>query len=198
MSEFLAYLKLGYQHITDFNGFDHILFILALCAIYKYNDWRKVALLVTAFTIGHSITLSLTTLNIISINSGFIEFLIPITILITCIFNFFYTFPERMPVFKKPTNTRYYFAIFFGLIHGMGFSNYLRSLLGKEDLIIKPLFAFNLGLEIGQLIIVSISVGITTLFINTLKVKQQDWKMVLSGIIAGLAIMLIKNSAYLG
>ena len=153
--------------------------------------------MVTAFTIGHSITLVLSTLKIISINSSFVEFLIPITILITCIFNFFYKIPERKSVFKKESYTRYYLAIFFGLIHGMGFSNYLRSLLGKENFIIKPLFAFNIGLEIGQLIIVGIAIALSTLLISTFKVKQQDWKMILSGIVAGLAIMLIKNSAYL-
>jgi HupE / UreJ protein len=196
MSEFITYLKLGFQHITDLKGFDHILFILALCAIYKIADWRKIAILVTAFTIGHTVTLALSTLNILTFNQSLIEFLIPITILITCIFNLIYKIPDRKPIFQKKSNQRYYLALFFGLIHGMGFSNYLKSLLGKEEFILKPLFAFNLGLEAGQLIIVGISVLIATFFISLLKVKQQDWKQVISGVVAGLSIMLIKDSAY--
>jgi uncharacterized BrkB/YihY/UPF0761 family membrane protein len=198
MSEFAAYLKLGYHHITDLNGYDHILFILALCAIYKIADWRKVAILITAFTIGHSITLALSTLKIISFNAKLIEFLIPITILFTCIMNLFYKIPDRKPIFKKPNYSRYYMAIFFGLIHGMGFSNYLRSLLGREETIAKPLFAFNLGLEGGQIIIVAFSLAFSALFISILKVKQQEWKQVLSGIVAGLSLMLIKNSVFFG
>jgi uncharacterized BrkB/YihY/UPF0761 family membrane protein len=198
MSEFSAYLKLGYHHITDLNGYDHILFILALCAIYKVADWRKVAILVTAFTIGHSITLALSTLKIISVNATLVEFLIPVTILVTCIMNLFYKIPDRKPMFKKPSNSRYYMAIFFGLIHGMGFSNYLRSLLGKEETITKPLLAFNLGLEGGQIIIVSIALAISALFISLLRVKQQEWKQVLSGVVAGLSLMLIKNSVFFG
>ncbi len=198
MSEFNAFLKLGFLHITDLKGYDHILFILALCAIYKFSEWRKVAILVTAFTIGHSITLALSTLKIIKINSDIIEFLIPITILITCILNFFYKIPERKPWKEKASNTRYYMALFFGLIHGMGFSNYLRSLLGKEESIIKPLFAFNFGLELGQLIIVLISLSFTYFLINIFKVKQQDWKLILSGFIAGMTLFLIKDSAIFG
>ncbi len=199
MSEFSAFLKLGFQHITDVKGFDHILFILALCAIYTFKDWRKLLVLVTAFTIGHSITLALATLQIFKVNSNLVEFLIPITIFLTCVFNFFYKIPERKPRFQKPENNyRYYMALFFGLIHGLGFSNYLRSLLGKEGDILKPLFAFNVGLEIGQIIIVVFALAITTLFLRGLNVKQNDWKLALSGLIAGMALFLIKDSAIFG
>ncbi len=195
MSEFYTFLKLGFKHITDLNGYDHILFILALCAIYKTSEWRKVGLLVTAFTIGHSITLALATLKILKVNNNLVELLIPITILITCIFNFFYTIPERRPLKEKSDKSRYLMALFFGLIHGMGFSNYLRSLLGREESIVKPLFSFNLGLEGGQLVIVFISMLFTWLLINVFHVKQQNWKIGLSGFIAAASLFLIKNAA---
>lgn len=199
MSDFTIYLKLGFQHITDINGLDHILFILALCAIYKISEWRKIILLVTAFTIGHTVTLALATLNIIKLNSKFIEFLIPVTILLTCIFNFFYKIPERKPLKQQNYNNfRYFIALFFGLIHGLGFSNYLRSLLGFEENIIKPLFAFNIGLEIGQLVIVTISIIVSTILITIFKIKHHDLKLALSGFIAGIALFLIKDSAIFG
>jgi hypothetical protein len=195
MSDFTTYLKLGFQHITDFNGLDHILFILALCAVFQLFDWRKILILITAFTIGHSITLALATFNIFKVDVNLIEFLIPITILITCIFNFFQKTPERKPYKQKTSNIRYYLALFFGLIHGLGFSNYLRSLLGQEESIIKPLFAFNLGLEIGQLIIVAIGLAISTAIIKVFGIKQQELKIGLSGIIVGMTLLLLKNSA---
>lgn len=199
MSEFTTFLKLGFKHITDVNGLDHILFILALCAIYKISDWRKIILLVTAFTVGHTITLALATLNIIKLNTKFIEFLIPITILVTCIFNIFYKIPDRKPLKQRNfNNSRYIMALAFGLIHGMGFSNYLRSLLGIKENIIKPLFAFNVGLEIGQLLIVAISIIASTLLINIFKIKHHDLKLGLSGFIAGMALFLIKDSAIFG
>ncbi|GAB4453189.1 MAG: HupE/UreJ family protein [Bacteroidia bacterium] len=151
MSDFQLYLKLGFEHISDLNGYDHILFLIALCATYQYQEWKKVLILVTAFTIGHSITLALSTLQIVSINTALIEFLIPVTILITCVFNYL----QRDDLQKdKPMTTRYLVALFFGLIHGLGFSNYLKSLLGKDESIVFQLFSFNVGLELGQLVIV--------------------------------------------
>jgi hypothetical protein len=199
MSDFTTFLKLGFRHITDINGLDHILFILALCSIYKISEWRKVILLITAFTIGHTITLALATLNIIKLNTKFIEFLIPVTILITCIFNFFYKIPDRKPLKQRNfSNSRYIMALSFGLIHGLGFSNYLRSLLGFEENIVKPLFAFNIGLELGQLVIVAISIITSTLLIRIFRIKHHDLKLALSGFIAGMALFLIKDSAIFG
>ncbi|MFC0185823.1 HupE/UreJ family protein [Pseudarcicella hirudinis] len=122
MSEFQTYLQLGFQHITDIKGYDHILFVVALCAIYKLSDWKKVAILVTAFTIGHSVTLALSTLDIISYRSEIIEFLIPITIFITCLVNFFFKSDQKRKPVKAPSSrSRYVLAMSFGLIHGMGF-----------------------------------------------------------------------------
>ncbi len=198
MSEFLAYLQLGFDHITDSKGYDHILFIIALCTIFTLIDYKKVAILVTAFTLGHSITLGLSTLNIVRFDPALIELLIPITILITAFTNFFYK-PEKFSFRTKPkkNTTRYVMALVFGLIHGMGFSNYLHALLGHEVDIMIPLLGFNLGLEIGQLLIVSVFLLIGFLGIEILRIPKTTWNLILSGVIAGMALSLIIENEYL-
>jgi hypothetical protein len=187
MSDFQLYLRVGFDHITDPNGYDHILFVMALCAIYQLKDWKKLLILVTAFTVGHSITLALATLKIVRFNTELIEFLIPITILFTCLLNFF-----RKTEIKKD-NIRYFFAVFFGLIHGLGFSNYLTALLGQAENITLPLFAFNVGLEIGQLAIVAATLLISFVLISLLKVKSREWNLILSGAVAGVALTLVAD-----
>ncbi|MBC8147379.1 MAG: HupE/UreJ family protein [Bacteroidetes bacterium] len=186
MSIFELYLKLGFEHIADLAGYDHILFIITLCAIYKLNQWRKVIILVTAFTIGHSVTLALATLKIINITTGLIEFLIPVTIFLTALGNIL---QNKEEVSKQLHYFKYATAMFFGLIHGLGFSNYLKSLLGLENSILGPLFSFNIGIEIGQLIIVMIIFAISYSLTDILKVKKRELNLVISG--AGLGISLI-------
>ena len=195
MSEFALYFVLGREHILDYaNGYDHSLFVLALCAIYLVRDWKKILVLVTAFTVGHSITLALATLGMISFNIDLIEFLIPVTILVTALSNLFRK--EAAIESGKKIQFNYLLALAFGLIHGMGFSNYLRAILGKNESIIKQLLAFNLGLEFGQLIIVTIFMGITFVFVEVIKISRRDWKMIISSAIAGIALILIKNNIY--
>jgi hypothetical protein len=196
MSEFLIYLQLGYEHITDLQGYDHILFVIALCAIYRVTDWQKILYLVTAFTIGHSITLALAALNLIDYSTDFIEFLIPITIVVTCVSNFFHKSTESVLDPEEFSRTRYFIALMFGLIHGMGFSNYLRSLLGKDQNIIPQLLAFNIGLEFGQLVIVSISIMLSFVVLEGFKVKKHTWNLVLSGFVAGVAFKLMTEKWY--
>jgi uncharacterized integral membrane protein len=196
MSDFEIYLPLGFQHITDIEGYDHILFVIALCAVYRLKDWKKVIILVTAFTIGHSITLGLATLNLISYSTKLIELLIPITIVLTCVINFFHKSAEYSLDVEKPSFFRYPVALAFGLIHGMGFSNYLRSLLGKEESIWQPLLAFNVGLEVGQLLIVAIVLIINSLLLDILRVKKHNWNLILSGIVLGIALTLIRDAEF--
>lgn len=196
MSDFEIYLPLGFQHITDLKGYDHILFVVALCAVFRLKDWKKVAVLITAFTIGHSVTLALATLNIITYSTKLIELLIPITIFLTCVLNFFHKSDERSLSKEKPSFFRYPMAMAFGLIHGMGFSNYLRSLLGKEESIWQPLLAFNIGLELGQLVIVAISLIISSLLLDIFRVKKHDWNLTLSGIVAGVALTLVRDAKF--
>lgn len=179
------YFQEGWQHILDLNGYDHILFVMALCAIYLVNDWKKVLILVTAFTIGHSITLALSVLNIIRVPSALIEFLIPVTIVITAFSNVL-----RKSQSAGNMQLNYFFALFFGLIHGMGFSNYLKSMLGSQSNIVQPLLAFNLGLEVGQIIIVIIVLLLAQLLVNFTTVKRRDWTMFISAAIFGIAFMM--------
>ncbi|NIJ55404.1 HupE/UreJ family protein [Dyadobacter arcticus] len=196
MSEFQAYLQLGFSHITDSNGYDHILFIMALCTIYTLINWKKVIVLVTAFTVGHSITLALATMGYVAVKPDWIELLIPVTIVITACLNFFYKEPKSTFSQKKqPSSLRYPIALFFGLVHGLGFSNYLKALLGKEAEIFYPLLGFNIGLELGQLVIVLITLSVAFVLIELLRIQRTSWINILSGIIVGMALSLILNNA---
>lgn len=194
MSGFSLYFGLGRDHILDYaNGYDHILFVVALCSIYLLRDWKKILILVTAFTVGHSITLALATLDIISIDGALIEFLIPLTIFITAISNLL---SKEAGIATGRVQINYVLALFFGLVHGLGFSNYLRFLLGKEGNIISPLLAFNLGLELGQIIVVTLFLVIGFILIDLLKVSRRDFKLVLSSAIAGIALILLKDRVF--
>ncbi len=186
MTVFRLYFELGIDHIMDFKGYDHILFIITLCAVYFFSEWKRVLILVTAFTIGHSVTLALATLKFISVPTDLIEFLIPLTIFLTALFNIL---QKTGKVNKTLHRVKYGAAMFFGLIHGMGFSNYLRGLLGNEESIWKPLLAFNLGIELGQIIVVTIIMIVTALVVNLAGAQRREWNLVSSG--AGLGISLI-------
>ena len=185
MQDFSLYFELGWQHILDWQGYDHILFITALCGVYLLNDWKKVLILVTAFTVGHSITLALSIFNFISIKSNWIEFFIPITIAFTCFHNII-----NKRTFPKKFNPTYLMALFFGLIHGLGFSNYLKSLLGTSNNIVAELFAFNIGLEFGQIIIVFSVLLLSFLLVQVIKVQKREWNLFLSSAIFGVAILM--------
>lgn len=148
-SQFETFLKLGFEHISDINGYDHILFIVTLCCMYHYSHWKKVSVLVTAFTVGHSVTLALSALKIIISNSYLIELLIPVTILLTAIYNIWGVKREH-----KITWISYVMTLAFGFIHGLGFSNFFNSIFGDGLSVLNTLLAFNIGLEIGQLLIV--------------------------------------------
>jgi len=190
MSDFSIFFPMGIEHITDLNGLDHILFITALCMRYLISDWKKLLILVTAFTVGHSITLALSTLNIISLPQRWTEFFIALTIVITAFNNWFvkdFTFKTKYPAI-------YFFALFFGLLHGLGFSTLLKSMLGQDQNIVVQLLAFNLGLEVGQLIIVACILIITYLLIKVLNINRRSFLLFASGGIAALAIeMAVKR-----
>lgn len=200
MDDFLIYLRLGFEHITDPRGYDHILFVIALCAVYTLQQWRQVLALITAFTIGHSITLALATLQLIHYKTALIELLIPITILITAFTNFFFRDPDAKryrTVVEPKRSWRYGLALAFGLIHGMGFSNYLRSLLGREADIVKPLLAFNIGLEIGQVVIVGLVLALAYVILDIVRGSRLRWTLIISGMVAGMALSLIITNEYL-
>jgi hypothetical protein len=188
MSQFQLYLKLGIEHIADFQSYDHILFIISLCVVYSVKHWRKILILITAFTIGHSLTLALATLKIIEVNTKLIEFLIPATIFLTASFNLL----QKSDNFSSNLHiVKYVAGLFFGLIHGMGFSKYLTSLLGKESSLITPLFAFNIGIEIGQIIIILIITALTLLIVDLAGLKRREWILIWSGAALGVSTVLM-------
>lgn len=193
-SEFLTYFRLGVGHIADLRGYDHILFIVALTAGYALRDWRRLLWLVTAFTAGHSITLALATLNLVRVHAPTIELLIPVTIVVTAGYSMLarrrseasgeaYA-PERHALL-------YGLAGCFGLIHGLGFSNFLRAILGGEESILLPLFAFNVGLEIGQLAIVAVVLMVGTLVCDVAGLARRRWATALSLVIVLAGIRMI-------
>ncbi len=188
MNEFSFYLGQGIEHITDPTGIDHMLFVITLCAIYRVNEWKKVLVLISGFTIGHSITLALSSLDIISINQNLIEVLIPVTILITSIGNVLQKDQDR-----KMIGLNYLAAMGFGLIHGMGFSNFFRSMMmGIEDgNIIMPLLGFNVGVELGQAIIVMCYMLVLFIANRILSIPPREWNLYISGAGGGVAITMI-------
>jgi hypothetical protein len=177
MNDLAFYFKEGWQHIISTSALDHQLFILALTAIYLLKDFKKVLILVTAFTIGHSLTLALSVYNLVRINDQLVEFLIPCTIIITSLFNVL-----QKDVSQKAVRLNYLFALFFGLIHGLGFANTIRFMLAKDQTIGWSLFGFNIGLEVGQLVIVSIILALSYLLVDIAKLKQKWWVYALSAI----------------
>ena len=175
MQDFLFYLQLGWEHIISKDALDHQLFILALIAIFSFRDWKKVLILVTAFTIGHSLTLVLSALDVFRFPSDWVEFLIPCTIVFTSLDNIIFSKNE-----KKLIQLNYYLALLFGLIHGMGFANSVRMMLASEQDITLPLFGFNVGLELGQIIVVAIALFIHYIFSEVLKLSNKIWIYIIS------------------
>ena len=198
LSEVQVFLRLGFEHIADPRGYDHILFVVALCAGYDPRHWRRLLVLVTAFTVGHSITLALATLRIISINDDLVEFLIPLTILLTSVVNIVASSPNGDGKLegKRVHLLKYAMALVFGLIHGLGFSNFLRALLGAEEAIALPLLSFNVGLEVGQICIILAVLVLTFLVVRVTRMRRHDWVLVLSGATSGVALMLMTERLF--
>jgi hypothetical protein len=185
MSDFLFYFKMGWEHIISKDALDHQLFILALACVYTIGDIKRVLILVTAFTIGHSLTLALSVYDVIRFSSKWVEFLIPCTIFVTALNNLFQVDREG-----KSARINYYLALCFGLIHGMGFANAIRIMLAKDQTIGWGLFGFNIGLEAGQIFVVAIILITGILFLNFLKVKRRDWIFFLSSGVFALALKM--------
>jgi hypothetical protein len=175
MTDFLFYLQLGWEHIISIDALDHQLFILALVAIFSFQDLKKVLILVTAFTLGHSFTLALSAFDVIRFPSNWVEFLIPCTIVFTALDNIIFSKNE-----DKLIKLNYFLALIFGLIHGMGFANSVRMMLAKEQSIVIPLLGFNVGLEIGQIAVVIIVLSIFYILSTFLKLKKKHWVMLVS------------------
>ena len=185
MSDFGFFFKLGWEHIISKEALDHQLFILALAAIYLLKDWKQVLILVTAFTIGHSITLALSVFDIIRFSAKWVEFLIPCTIVFTATINLF-----QKSFTPRSVRINYFLALFFGLIHGMGFANSIRFMLASDQSIGWGLFGFNVGLEVGQIVVVLAILLFSTILIALFKVNRRDWVIFASAGVFGLALKI--------
>jgi hypothetical protein len=186
MQDFWFYLGLGWEHIISLDALDHQLFIAALAALYVLQDWKKVLVLVTAFTIGHSLTLALSVLDLIRLPESLVELLIPCTIVFTAISNFF-----QKNFSSSSLRINYFLALFFGLIHGMGFANTIRFMLSKDQHLATGLLGFNLGLELGQIVVVALLLGITQLVVSYFGMKRRAWVVLLSALVLGISITMV-------
>lgn len=192
MNLFSHYFKLGIYHILDLNALDHILFVVALCAVYLLRDWRKILILVLAVTVGHSIGLTLATLQVLRINRDIIALLIPLTIAITAFSNLL----KPKPINGKGMQANYLFALLFGLVHGASFSSYLGPLLRKNAPFFEPLLAFNMGLAAGQLVIVILFLLCASLLVGMLGTNRKEWTLVVSALVLGMSLMMIIDSKF--
>ena len=183
---------MGLNHVLDFNAYDHILFLIVLAVIFSFNHFKKVMWLVSLFTIGHSITLALSAYGVLTVNMDLIEFLIPVTIFITGVVNIFTA--KNSSAGKQ--NTNLVFALFFGLIHGLGFSNYFKMMVGKEDNKLFPLLEFAVGIEAAQIIIILGILCIGTILQHFFRVTRRDWILVCSSIVLGFSIQMLLNRIF--
>lgn len=190
MNDFWIWFSTGFQHILDWNGYDHILYVISLCVLFAAKDWRKLLVLVTAFTIGHSLTLAMSVLNILTIKQAFIEVLIPLTIMLTCILNIYSR--KKIDGSRNSSNFKinYSLALVFGFIHGMGFSYLLKSMLDKEENTLFPLLSFNLGLELGQIIIVVLMLFVSVFLARFTRIKKADVILVISSAVLLVSTLL--------
>lgn len=199
---FPTYLRLGYEHLLDLQGADHILFIVVLCAGYALVRWRELLVLITAFTVGHSLSLALATLGAVRVDSSWVEFLIPVTIAATALLNFWGPGGEIGDVTSEaatggadaesPTSTRvkYVLAVVFGLIHGLGFSGFLRLLLGDEESLLVPLLAFNVGLELAQIVVALATLTVAAGLVRMGRIPHSWWTRGVSAAVGLAAVVM--------
>ncbi|MEM0517698.1 MULTISPECIES: HupE/UreJ family protein [Aequorivita] len=189
MTDFWLYFNLGLHHVLDWKAYDHILFLIVLCAAYNFSSWKKLLILVTMFTIGHTLSLLLAAYNVVSVSGKVIEFLIPVTILVTALFNLFTAGKEKK--FEK-IGMLYIVTIFFGIIHGLGFASFFTALDSGRELL--PLLEFALGIETAQIIVVIVFLIIAFIFQTIFRFNKRDWVLVVSSLVIGMVIpMLINN-----
>jgi len=193
MDNFIFFLKEGLFHVLDWNAYDHILFLIALAVVYDFTHWKKVVWLISLFTFGHTLTLILAAYKVVNVNSDWVEFLIPVTIIITAIANIMYT---KNATKQTRTNTNLFFALFFGLIHGLGFSGYFKMLVGSSENKFIPLLEFALGIEIAQIIIVFIILLAGFIFQTIFRFSRRDWILIVSSIVIGIVLPILKGAIF--
>ena len=194
LDEFWMNVKFGMNHVLDINAYDHVLFLIVLTIPYIFKDWKRVFLLVTMFTLGHTVSLLLAVYGAINIKASIIEFLIPITILIIALFN---VFTAGKGAQKEKVDILFFSTLFFGLVHGLGFAREFKMYIGKASSKLIPLLEFALGIEIAQIIVVFIVLLLGYIFQTIFRFSKRDWIMVVSAIVIGLVIpMLINNNPF--
>lgn len=192
MSEFWIYVKIGLHHVLDIEGYDHILFLIALTVPYAFKDWKRILLLVSIFTIGHTLALILSVFGVIIIKAELVEFLIPVTILLTALYNLFAAGKAGK---KDSINVIGFITLFFGVIHGLGFSNYFKSLLsGSASEKIAPLLEFALGIEIAQVVVVLVVLLIWFILQHFARFSKRDFTLVASAFVIGVVVPMLLES----
>lgn len=189
MSDFYVYFQIGLKHVLDWNGYDHILFLMVLSCASTFNEWKRVILLVSFFTIGHSLSLLLAAFGFVIVKAYLIELLIPITIFFTATYNIF-TLKKST---KKSSNSLISITtIMFGIVHGLGFSNYFKNLLsGSVSEQIFPTISFAIGIEVAQILVVMAVLITAYLFQNIFKVTKRDFVLVISSIVIGVVFPMV-------
>src|SRR5690606_28897152 len=189
MSDFWLYFNLGLHHVLDWNAYDHALFLIVLCAAYTFSAWKRLLLLVTLFTIGHTISLLLASYSVVTVSGKLIEFLIPVTILVTALFNLFTVGKEKK---MEKIGIFYIVTIFFGLIHGLGFASFFAALDSGNSIL--PLLEFALGIEAAQIIVVLLLLIIGSIFQTVFRFNKRDWVLVVSSLVIGMAIPMLMDN----
>jgi len=189
MSDFWLYFKLGLQHVLDWQAYDHVLFLIVLCASYTFASWKRLLILITLFTVGHTTSLLLGNYDIVSVSGAWIEFLIPVTILVGAIYNII---TARKGDVSEKRGLLYLVTIFFGLIHGFGFSSFFKAVNDESALL--PLLEFALGIELAQIIVALIVLVVAHLTQSLIRFNKRDWILIISAVVIGMVIpMLIEN-----
>ena len=196
MSEFWIYFNTGLRHVLDINAYDHVLFLIALTIPYAFKDWKRVLLLVTLFTVGHTMSLLLSVYGFVQIKVNLVEFLIPITILITAVFHLFTAGKNSK---KESISFIAIVTLFFGIIHGLGFSNYFNTILpGNSSDKLLPLLEFALGIEAAQIIVVLIVLILSYMVQTVFRFSKRDWTLVMSSFVIGVVIPMVIESEIWG
>ena len=194
LQDFWFNVQYGVNHVLDINAYDHVLFLIVLTIPYLFKDWKRVLLLVSVFTLGHTLSLVLAAYNVVRVNGELVEFLIPITILVVALFN---VFTAGKGAQKEKIGVLFFSTLFFGLVHGLGFAREFKILVSGTDNKLITLLEFALGIELAQIIIVFIVLFLGYLIQTIFRFSKRDWIMVISAIVVGLVIPMIMNSDFI-
>ena len=192
MSTFILYFRLGYRHVLDIYGVDHMLFIIAIMSVFLLRDWRRALILFLFYVLGSSLSLSLSVNEIIKVDINIVDYLIPVTLLVAAVINIF----KKHESYTPKSIFRFITIFIFGFIHGLGYADYLKDIVGADLNLAVPIIGFNLGVELGLLLVAFIFLMISWIFVNNLGLSRRDWNLVISSGIAGIALTLMFESRY--